>query len=42
MAYASGPQKVYYEEPSEEDASYSENEMYLTRTAKEAADNGLS
>ena len=40
MAYASGPQKVYYEEPSEEDASYSENEIYLTRTAKEAADNG--
>jgi hypothetical protein len=32
--------KVYYEEPSEDDASYSENETYLTRTAKEAAENG--
>lgn len=40
MAYASGPQKVYYEDPSEDDASYSENETYLTRTAKEAAENG--
>ena len=31
---------MYYEEPSEDDASYSENETYLTRTAKEAAENG--
>ena len=40
MAYASGPQKTYYENPSEEDPDYSENAAYLRRTACEAASEG--
>ena len=40
MAYASGPQKTYYEDPSETDPGHSENMEYLLRTVKEAADNG--
>ena len=40
MAYASGPQKPYYENPSEEDPDYAENAAYLRRTAEEAASEG--
>lgn len=40
MAYASGPQKTYYEEPSETDPEYEENVQYLRRTTAEAAGNG--
>ena len=40
MAYASGPQKTYYEDPSEEDPDYNENAAYLRKTASEAAANG--
>lgn len=40
MAYASGPQKPYYEDPSEEDPDYAENAAYLRRTAEEAASEG--
>ena len=37
MAYATGPQKVYYENPSKEEPGYEENLAYLKRTIKEAA-----
>lgn len=40
MAYASGPQKTYYEDPAKEDPSYQENAEYLRRTVKEAAEGG--
>ncbi len=40
MAYASGPQKPYYENPSSEDADYEENADYLKRTVREAAEGG--
>ena len=40
MAYASGPQKSYYENPSEEDPGYEDNVLYIERTASEAAANG--
>ena len=39
MAYASGPQKTYYEEPSEDEPDYDENLECLRRTVKEAAAN---
>ena len=40
MAYATGPQKTYYEDPSETDPGYDENIEYLTRTINEAAAEG--
>ena len=40
MAYASGPQKTYYENPSETDADYRENVSYLRRTTRQAAKKG--
>ena len=40
MAYASGPQKTYYEDPSDTDPGYAENLAYLTRTVEEAARSG--
>ena len=40
MAYATGPQKTYYEDPAEEDPDYEENVSYLRRTVKEAAEGG--
>lgn len=36
MAYASGPQKTYYENPSEDDADISENLEYLDMTVEKA------
>ncbi len=38
MAYASGPQKTYHENPSEVDVGYKENVEYLKRTVEEAAE----
>ena len=40
MAYASGPQKTYYEDPSLEDPDQNENIKYLGRTVKEASAGG--
>jgi len=40
MAYATGPRKTYYEEPSEVDPTYDESLEYMKRTATEAAANG--
>ena len=40
MAYSSGPQKTYYEIPSEKNPEYEENLAYLQRTVKEASENG--
>ena len=40
MAYASGPGKTYYEEPTEKEAGYEENAAYLRRTVREAAGKG--
>ena len=39
MAYASGPQKTYYEDPSDTEAGYSENVEYLRKSVKAAAEN---
>lgn len=40
MAYATGPQKTYYEEASDDDPEFSENLAYLSRSVRVAADNG--
>ena len=40
MAYATGPQKVYYETPSKDSGTYEDLEAYLERTVKEAAEHG--
>lgn len=40
MAYASGPQKTYYEDPSEVDPEYEENLEYLRSSVRDAAKNG--
>ena len=40
MAYASGPQKTYYEDPSIENPDYNENVKYLTRTVQAASASG--
>ena len=40
MAYASGPQKTCYEDPSPEDPDMNDNITYLTRTVEEASANG--
>ena len=40
MAYASGPGKTYYEDPTDTEPGYAENEEYLRRTVLEAAGNG--
>ena len=39
MAYASGPQKTYYEDPSDTEAGYSENVEYLRKSVEAAAEN---
>lgn len=40
MAYASGPQKIYYENPSKDSGVYEDLEEYLERSVKEAAEHG--